>query len=407
MHRLSTAPILLLLIFLSGCGTAGKIRQLLQEGTLSKSEYRIELAFEDRAGLIVIPITIGGKERHFLLDTGAPNVITKDLAAELGIQPELTYKVGDSHGKSQPLSFVHLDSLHIGELAFYGTGAVIADLDTSPELACIGVDGFIGSNLLAKTFLQIDYPEMKIILASGLDSLEVDSTALAWTFSSPPQRTPQVMIHANGVPLGPLTIDTGASGWIGASGSAFKQVREKGQISVRQTFGAASVGLFGEAEGDTIYRTWVSDLTMPDTVPLPPTSIDFFGKERGNIGNAFLSQFILTVDWQTSQLYLSPTGLFNTKDLSTFGFSTLFKADQLLIRYVWEDSQAAREGIQPGDRILFMNGMDFINFDKKMFCRFFLDEQMKNEWEELDLLLEQDGATRRIRLKKEPYFEGI
>ncbi|MBK7410330.1 MAG: aspartyl protease family protein [Saprospirales bacterium] len=407
MHRLSTGMILALLIFLTGCGTAGKIRQLLQEGTLSKTEFRMELAFEERAGLIVIPVTIGGKVRHFLLDTGAPNVITTELAAELGIRSVLTYKVGDSQGKSQPLSFVRLDSLQLGELVFSGSGAVIADLDTSPELACLGVDGFIGSNLLAKTFLQIDYPGMKIILASRLDSLQVDSTALTWGFSYPPQRTPQVMIRANGVPLGPLTIDTGASGWIGASRSAFYQVQEKGPVAVWRTYGAASVGLFGEAEGDTIYRTWVSDLTMPDSIPLPPASIDFFGKERGSIGNAFLRQFVLTVDWQTSQLYISPKVLPNTKDLASFGFSTLFKDDQLLVRYVWENSQAAREGILPGDRILFMNGMDFINFDKKTFCRFFLDEQMKNEWEELDLLLEQDGATRRIRLNKEPYFEGI
>ncbi|MCB9282817.1 MAG: aspartyl protease family protein [Lewinellaceae bacterium] len=404
MHRLSKLILLTMVIVLSGCGTAGKVRQLLQEGTLSKNEYRVTLNFEERNGLLIVPVTIGGKVRHFLLDTGAPNLITSALASELGMQAGLTYKVGDAHGRAQPLSFVRVDSLRISDLTFYGTGAIVSDFSASPELECVGVEGIIGANLLAKTFLQIDYPNSKIVLASHLDSLQIDTAALRWTFTSSAQRTPQVVLRANGVPLGPLTVDTGATGWMAAPKSAFARVRDNGPLQVRRTYGSASIGLYGDARKDTLFRTWVTDLTMPDSTALLPAAIDFSAASTGQIGNAYLRQFVLSFDWRTNQLYLSPSGVSNEKDLVTFGFNPLFRNDQLLVSLVWQDSQADREGIRPGDRVLFMNGMDCINFDKKAYCRFLIDQQMGKNWEELDLLIEQGGTTRRIKLKKEPYF---
>ena len=404
MLRLSKCILLTLTIILSGCGTAGKIQQLLQEGSLSTAEYRVELAYEERSGLLIIPVTIGGKVRHFLLDTGAPNLITPELAAELGLQAGLTYKVGDTHGRAQPLSFVRLDSLQIGDLTFYGTGAIVADISASPELACVGVDGFIGANLLAKTFFQVDYPNGKIVLASHLDSLQIDPAALHWAFTHSAQQTPQVMLRANGVPLGPLTVDTGATGWMGAPQKAFSRVREKGALQVRRTHGPASIGFYGDARADTLLRAWVADLSLPDSLPILPAAIDFSATSTGHIGNAYLKQYVVSFDWQTDQIYLSPTGISNEKDLVTFGFYPLFRNNQLLVSLVWEDSQADRAGIEPGDRILFMNGMDCINFDEKAYCRFLIDQQMGKNWEELDLLIEQDGVTRRIKLEKEPYF---
>ena len=399
------ALILLPVLLFSACVSGSKTYQLFRAGTVSEPEYRLELPFEERSGLIVIPVTIGGEIRQFLLDTGAPNVITPQLAESLNLKTELTRQVRDTHGNSNPLDFVRIDSLALGGIVFYDMGAIIGDLKASPELACLGIDGLLGANLLSKTFMQIDYQNKKVILASHLDSIQVDSSALIWPFYTTAQGSPEVKIRVNGELLGPLTVDTGSTSWIGAPQKPLAKVKEGGPVQIRRTFGSASTGLFGEAKSDSLYKTWIEDLTLPDSTSLPPGSVDFFGENRSLVGNAYLKQFVLTFDWQADRLFLEPTGFSNAESLQTFGFSPSYRDGQFLVRFVWEGSQADQEGLRSGDRILFMNGMDFINMDAKVYCRYLRNAKMREDWQELDLLVEQDGATRQFKLQKESFFK--
>ncbi|MDV7394278.1 PDZ domain-containing protein, partial [Arthrospira platensis SPKY1] len=141
---------------------------------------------------------------------------------------------------------------------------------------------------------------------------------------------------------------------------------------------------------DTLYRAWISRVSINDTLELPPASVDFSGPKNHRIGNAFWRQFTLTVDWQARQLHLVPVDLASLGDFHSFGFRPVFRDGQLQAGFVWEDSPADRQGLKPGDRILFMNGMDCINFSEQQYCRLWLDDQLER-WEKLDLFVEQDG----------------
>lgn len=392
----------LLFVLLSGCGSTAR---LFQEYGRSQPEFKVDIPFEDRGGMVIIPVQTGGKTGSFLLDTGAPNIISPALASELGAKSQKQIRVRDTHGKTQKLPLVQLDSIDIGGVRFYHTVAIVADLNAQVELACLGIDGLIGANLLSGACLQVDYANRYISIASHLDSLGVDSTELAWPFTTTAQGTPKVDIRAHGVPFSSLTVDTGSSGWIDLPGAGLARVKAAGPVQVRSTLGISTIGLFGGNDADTLFRTWVGDIRTADSLALPPSPIDFQGKGHSLIGNAFWQHFTLTIDWAGKKLFLKRRPDFAPPALDGFGFRLLYRDGQLQVGIVWDDGQAAAAGMKTGDRVLFMNGMDCINFSQEQYCRFFLDMPMKEKWETLDLLIEQEGATRRVVLEKKPFFE--
>ena len=77
--------ILLSAIAVSGCG-ALKVAKLLKQGDVEQPSFTAEIPFEMRMGLVVVKVNINGKDYDFLVDTGAPNLVTKELAAELKLK---------------------------------------------------------------------------------------------------------------------------------------------------------------------------------------------------------------------------------------------------------------------------------------------------------------------------------
>jgi predicted aspartyl protease len=386
----------------SACVSTGK---LFQESSRSQEAFKTVISFEEKSGLIIVPVEVAGRTRHFLLDTGAPNIITPELAKESNAIVIKDLDVRDINNRVNKQELVRVDSMRIGGISFYNTTAIVADLKAQTELACMGIDGLIGANLLKGTCLQIDYAKRSLALASSLDSLSVNPGTEKWPFTTTAQGTPKVTIRVNGLTFTSLTVDTGSSGWIDLSEAAYSKVKEAGPVESRTGFGVTSVGLYGQNDPHPIYRTWVEDVRISETSAPIAASIDFQGKGgRQTIGNAFWQQYILTIDWRSSQLFLEPDTSYQVPALTDFGFRTYYGDGQLRIGIVWKDSEADRQGLKTGDRILFMNGMDCINFSDQQYCRYFLENPLENTWEKADLLIEQEGATRRVELEKEPFF---
>jgi predicted aspartyl protease len=386
----------------SACVSTGK---LFRESSRSQEAFKTVISFEERSSLIIVPVEAGGKTRYFLLDTGAPNIITPELAKELKTKTLKNLDVRDINGRVNKQELVSVDSMRLGGVTFYQTAAIVADLNAQTELACLGIDGLIGANLLKGTILQIDYAKRSLALASSIDSLAVSPGAVKWPFTTTSQGTPKVAVRVNGLTFNALTVDTGSAGWIDLSEAAYSKVKEAGPVKSRTGFGVTSVGLYGQNEPHPIYRTWVEDVRISETSAPMPASIDFQGKGgRQTIGNAFWRQFVMTIDWKGNQLLLEPKEDYQIPGFKDFGFRTYYSEGQLRIGVVWKESEADRQGLKTGDRILFMNGMDCINFSEKQYCRYFLEKPLENAWEKVDLLIEQEGVTRRVELEKKKFF---
>ncbi|NRB81964.1 MAG: clan AA aspartic protease, partial [Saccharospirillaceae bacterium] len=105
----------------------------MKSGEVEQEVFNVQIPFEYRLGLIILKVNIAGKEYDFLLDTGAPNAVSKKLAKELNLTPIFSEVVTDSNGDNSELGLVKLDHVSIGGVKFLNTGAVIVDLELSKE----------------------------------------------------------------------------------------------------------------------------------------------------------------------------------------------------------------------------------------------------------------------------------
>ena len=69
-------------------------------------------------GLIIVPVTIKGKQYQFLFDTGAITVFSKELYAEAGLKKITNGNVRDSGSERKKLIFTQVDELVIAGIAF-------------------------------------------------------------------------------------------------------------------------------------------------------------------------------------------------------------------------------------------------------------------------------------------------
>jgi len=120
----------------------------LNIGKANTKNYYEEISFELVNDKVIIPVTIEGERYRFILDTGAPNIISKEIY-DL-VKPKLikSIPVTDASGKREYLNVVSLESLKLGNVSFEQTAALVYEQNANPLFKCFRVDGFIGSNML-------------------------------------------------------------------------------------------------------------------------------------------------------------------------------------------------------------------------------------------------------------------
>ena len=74
------------ILLLSGCSVQKKLANLFQEGSIKQASFNAEIPFEYRLGLVIIKVELNNQTYDFVFDSGAPNVLSKELAATLGIK---------------------------------------------------------------------------------------------------------------------------------------------------------------------------------------------------------------------------------------------------------------------------------------------------------------------------------
>ncbi|NRA50615.1 MAG: clan AA aspartic protease, partial [Phaeodactylibacter sp.] len=213
MNQFSSKIILFVtLIALASCSTVKTIK-LMKSGEVAQEDFFQEIPFEYRLGLVIIEVTIAGDNYNFLVDTGAPNLVSKELAEKLGLANVSEQKVGDSQGKKASLGFVQIDEVRIGNLSFRQTGAAVADLNQSQEIGCMEIDGFIGANLMRKAIWKIDYEHQIITITDKAEQLNIPDNALRIPFYTVMTGSPIVDVSLNKqVKANGTILDMGSSG---------------------------------------------------------------------------------------------------------------------------------------------------------------------------------------------------
>ena len=111
----------------------------LNKGKTQEQSYYTEIKFEYTNGKIIIPILIKDKTYHFLLDTGAPNLITKKLVEILNPKRLQEIKVSDANDNKSLMNLVELPNLTIGNVVFENSVALSSNDDNNLVYYCFNI----------------------------------------------------------------------------------------------------------------------------------------------------------------------------------------------------------------------------------------------------------------------------
>ena len=340
-----------ILLLLTNCSTLKTIK-LMKSGEVQQEEFNVKIPFEYRLGLIILKVNISGEEYDFLLDTGAPNVISKELFKKLEISSLFEQKVIDSQNEESNLGFLLIKKLGIGGINFLNTGAATADLKQSKELGCLQIDGFIGSNLMRKAVWKFDYENQIITISNCVESLNISESSEKIPFFTDITGTPSIDIALNDIKEKNVVVDLGSNGDIFLSKKTFnKLVDTDPTISRTVSFGSSSSGLYGIGHKDSIQHALISDISFGDVV-LKNTVVEFTNESGITIGTNYFKNYDLIINWFDKEIILTKKKEYDNSSLTSYGFSFNNKNDSLIVGEIYNNSSANTAGLKINDIIL-------------------------------------------------------
>ncbi|RAR48425.1 retropepsin-like aspartic protease [Flavobacterium lacus] len=239
----------LLFLFVSSLLFSQKLA--FDQGKINQKKYYEEISFELVNDKIILPVVINNKTFKFLLDTGAPNVISKTVLAEINVQNSRKINVSDANNQSDEMEMVTIESMKLGNLTFDNNAALVSDLDNHFILKCFKMDGFIGSNLLRNSVIKISLKDKKIIITDHIKNLQTKAKPSKLKLISE-QKSPYVKIYFSNSNKDRVSeevlIDTGMDGFYEMSNRAYSIFSNENILEeMARSTGSSSIGLFGAA----------------------------------------------------------------------------------------------------------------------------------------------------------------
>jgi hypothetical protein len=326
----------------------------LNQGGTQQKGYYTALRYENVSGKLIIKVTIRGKERRFILDTGAPNSISKAL---LNPKTLASIPVSDQSNKTDSMQVVLMEELSLGGISFEGVPTLVAE---NPVLfGCFGVDGLIGSNMLRNSIVRFSSVDSTIIITDDAGRLGLKEKYAGELFLTPTQSNPYFWIELKNKKKArqQLLFDSGDNDLYSVSFQHFDLFRPYGIYQIDATgTGSNSWGLHGNA-GDTLqYRLHVREMHIANGV-LRDAPGQTTADNNSRIGSQLLEYGIVTVDYLHRKFYFEPFKKKTELAERSFGFSPTLVDGKFVVGIVWDET--LKDKVHQGDQILTIEGQDY------------------------------------------------
>jgi len=331
-----------------------------------KRDYRfpagksvVEVPFKFIELHIYLPLTINGKTKIWILDSGAEwTVVEMEFARELGLELK-----GDMLGQGTTntvgVSFATLPPFELNGLAF-----------DSQKVAAIGINelfrkamgfeigGILGFDFLSRLVTKIDYAHEKLTFYEP-ESFQYGGKGVTLDAPITKNNMFQVEIAVDSQYRGTWDVDLGATGL----DFLYPYAEARGLLArpgvTRMSFGAGGGQLTTMARFKTVD---FAGLTVPNLqVGIPSAKgKGAFSKEgiTGNAGNDLFRHFALYLDYSREKVIVE----------KGVDFDTVFPTDHSGLQVMYDDSNrvtvlvaapgtpAAIAGIQQGDQVAAIDG---------------------------------------------------
>ncbi len=388
---------LIVFTLLSSCAGA-KINKTLKQGSIVQKEFKVTVPFEYRNGIIIVKVTIQDEIYDFILDTGASNVLSKELADKLQVIPLGSEKVGDIHNKSKQLEYAKIADIQIGGINFQETIAAIADFN-SGELACLNADGFIGSNLMRFAVWDFDFKNQLITITDDEEKLNVPLDAIeSKMFIGEAASVPSIISHVNGEKVLNNKIDLGNSSNAHLSYATFLEQKKSKKISkYKEGSGYRGIGMYGKGDKRKEYSVKIDEIKIGNNIIKDKVMVVKNGKT--NLGISFFKNYRLILNWKSKRLKMVKQSASLNTELNHFGFYPSFNGNKLFVDFIYNDTEASKV-LQFGDQVLRMNNINYIQLTNEEKCDFFKTGIISKEIDEIAIKVLRNGAELEFQLKK-------
>ncbi len=391
--------LLIMLLTLYACGIfRGRID--LNQGGISQESYYETIPFEYIKDKIIVPVTINEEVRRFIFDTGAPAIISEGLQEEMEYKTFREEQIADINRNKESVAFVEANHLFLGDLEFNGIPAMVNSLEEVPW-SCFKVDGFIGSNLIRNSVVQINKAEKQLIITDDINKLSHLGSQGEMELDR--QSSPHIKLSISGEKARYVLFDSGSDDFVNVNGEYFEVLKKhRRDFDVERTgYGSGKMGMFGAGKKEKVYRLKLDSLNFDRTTIFDPLV------EVSNTGNRLgvkvLNYGVVTLDYRKKKFYFSSpeeTMTFEERKRPDLGFRPVIRRDTFQVGLVWENSLVDSLGLEPGNEIIRINQFNFRDSLEHSFCRIWLNDILQGK-EVFDIrYIDEKGNFRRIKMRR-------
>ncbi len=335
----------------------------LNKGKVIQKNYNVSVPYKDVSGLIIIEVLINGNAYDFIVDTGAVSAISQKLYNELGLNSNAGLDIGDSSNLRQNMKLVTLPPVKVGDITFKDVPAVVAD--NNYFFQCLGIEGFIGSNMLRNSVVKFSYKDKTVSFTDKLKNFSTDKKKSADLIKDKMQSNPYLWIYLKNndvVGRETLLFDTGMTGLYDLSLSAYNTFQNINLFSViHQARGAFSLGIHGIENQTEHYMLLIPELNFAG-VTLKNIRTTTTSDTKSRIGSQILLHGDIIVDYQGRQLYFNPYTDGEIDLTETYWpVQPVIKEDKFVVGIVWDP--AFNDRVNEGDEILKFGEIDYSDMD--------------------------------------------
>lgn len=308
---------------------------------------------------IYLPGKLNGVETEVVLDSGAGmTVLHEAVAKEAGLVGKGAFSA-EGVGGEAAATVVNDVALEIGGLSLSGISAAVIDLSDVNRQMGRDLPVILGKEVFHDVIVDVDYPNRRIAFRDPRRwSYQGDGNEIALLPAEGGHK--RIRMQVEDLPPTAFDVDTGNGGDL----VLFEAYAEENGILEGRSRISESQG--GGVGGTTISKiTTLSSVTFAgyvlEDVPVSVSQVDggAFDTTRnaGNVGASIFSRFRIIFDYPGERMIVEPgAGWDRPFRVNRTGIQARLLDGELDIRFVAPGSPAESAGLEPGDRIVAVNG---------------------------------------------------
>jgi hypothetical protein len=308
---------------------------------------------------IYVEVKLNGKGPYRLMcDTGGANIVTPELAKELGLKSEGAFEVRGVGEKSEDVGVTKVERLEMGDATVANQVFMVFALGPFGAVEGVPQLGLVGYEVFKRFVARVDYEKKLLTLwLPGAFEYHGTGTVVPFTFN---EHIPQVEGSIDGI-AGKFDIDTGARDSV----SILAPFVEK--HGLKDHFGATVAAVTGWGVGGPARGLLARARTLRlGTLEVAGPVVDLSQQKKGaftdpyvagNVGGGVLKRFNVTFDYGRQRLIFEPNANYSRPDTyDRAGMWINRGAEAFEVVDVVPGGPAATAGLKVGDLITAIGG---------------------------------------------------